>query len=556
MRTLPAVFNKTRIICYPLFLLPAMILTASSVSAQMFRQIESARLPNVGAMSLQIGGSFYRARDLYTTVDGQSSAIIVWDSYLFARLSYCFSPRLQLEAAPVVLQSTHVQGKADNLPGNIDLFAKTPLLAGRKLAVSLQGQVRIPTAERQNVPLYEYSSGTVGFGGAGSTTLKLFGSSPDKGGLIDLNFGYFFHNDRGRHLTDLPNETLMAKGTQQLYGGAALRLLGANWGGFAEVRSVAFLESPPVTAYGREDALWGAIGLIYRVSPFLQLDFKMDRRLSRDIDNTLYAAGEIKGVPKPWHTLPNYPDWRIQLGVSLQLREGKTVEAKPKEAEQPKEQQEPKQKSQEKARPRTPKKEKETKSQKPGIVGSVTDGQQEKEIDLGDVKELERRWRLLQEAGAESVEQRLERMQRERERMNALLQQLRQRLAEQAEAKRAAEEAARAEEEAKRAAEEARKAQEAQRQELEKSSSGAAEEATSREESLEKPQLEEPPKEVGTAAPSEKEEESSGAEAPQSQPPTAETLLEGGEAPAQSAPVPVDSTGAAAQPAPDEALRP
>ncbi|MDZ7372111.1 MAG: hypothetical protein ONB12_13200 [candidate division KSB1 bacterium] len=422
---------------------------------------------------MQAAGSFFTARDLYTSADGQSSGIIIWDSYITARLSYCLSPRLQIDAIPVILQSTHINGNADNLPGNLYLFAKTPLLAGRKFAVSLQGQVRLPIAERQNVPLYEYSSGTVGFGGTGLTTLQLFGSSPDRGLLIDLNIGYFFHNDRGSHLTDLPNDTLIANGTQQLYGGAAFRLLGAKWGGFAEVRSVTFLESPPVTAYGREDALWAGVGLIYRVSPFLQLDFKMDRRLSLDLDNTLYAEGSI-GVPKPWHTLPNYPDWRIQLGVSLQLREGKAVEAKSKETDQPKEQQESRQKSQEKAQPRTPKKEKETKSQKPGPVGSVTDGQQEKEIDLGDVKELERRWRLMQEAGAESEEQRLERLQRERERMDALLQQLRQRLEEQAEAKRAAEEAARAEEEAKRAAEEARKAQKAQGEE-EKSASTEAE---------------------------------------------------------------------------------
>ncbi len=418
---------------------------------------------NRGALQLSVYNRFYAKRDVFTLEDGTASGLTVWDSQISALMSYGLLQNLQIDFAPVLLQKSHSEGDETDTPGDLFFAAKTGLISLKsRFRTAVRGELKLPTGRHHNIPLHPYGAGTVGFGGSGLLSLQLTGDTPERGLRFDADIGYFHHNDRGRLLTSSEADTFRAQGTQELKAGAAVRWMGEKYGFFCRLHNRTFITPPPPTAYSRENSTVLSAGFIYRFNPYLGLVAVFDHLLVGKNDETLYDAAAGPLLRKPWQTLPNYPDWRVTLGVSVRLAEGKAPAPKQEETPLPKEQPQ-----KEKAVSSSDADKAKSKKPKQQTATAPTPGEGVK-IEITDVKELERRFRLQKEQGVETEQQRFERMERERERMEALLKRLHERLQEIAAQKtkeaeeKAAEEAKRAREAEEKAAEEAERAREAE----------------------------------------------------------------------------------------------
>ena len=294
------------------------------------------------------------------------------------------------------------------IPGDMLLSAKLGSLGSTEWSfkMALQMDLRVPTGAAHNIPLNPYSAASMGYGG-----MALFSSNPDsarpKTGLIwDVNVGYFNFNDKGLALTNSSADTIARdKSTQQIRLGGSLLWQGKKFGLLAEMVGAFFLQPPPVSAYTRYTSLYVSPGFTFRFNPYITLSCSIDYLLLGSKDDTVYEQDGVLLAEKSWETIPNLPDWRFSMGVSLQLAQG-----------QP---------------PKIRKKVRKDKKAKVTQQSGPTKGKSKKEKER-DIKALEARLKQKQGRKSEDTDvQRREKRQRERERMEALLKKLREELKNQ-----------------------------------------------------------------------------------------------------------------------------
>lgn len=405
------------------FLMGMFLLTASIIPFDAFgntfetgpRHVASAWNINRGALLVSTQGRFYTKHEIFTTLAGTASGIMVWDSQLGAMFSYGVTRFLQIDATPIILQSNHQPDHRTDSPGDLFLSVKwsTPSLPPT-LKTALQAEVRLPLAKHHNIPLNYYSSDKLGFGASALISWKIVGASPEKGLMLDANFQYFNHNDAGIRLTDNPSDSLAhASATQELRIGAAIRWMGEQYGFYSEILQRNFLTAPPLIAYSRENSTYLSSGLLYQFNPYILVTAGVDVLLAGKNDDTLYDFEGQALVVRPWQTVPNYPDWRVNLGMTFRLSKGRQAEPKVKE------------KKPEKLIATSEAKQKKAKKVKEKDTAL---GEEKAKIDITDVKELERRLKAQKEQAVETEQEREERMRKERERMEELLKRLHEKM--------------------------------------------------------------------------------------------------------------------------------
>ncbi len=357
-----------------------------------------------GALYLSGQGRFYAKQDIFTGPNGIESGVTVWDSQTSAGIYWGVANHWQIGVIPIISQKNHQSDDESDSPGDVLLNLKLgsigPYLAPLKMALQLD--LRLPTGATHNIPLNPYAAGAVGFGGMGLLSINSRPGEPQSGFSLDVNLGYFNHNDKGIKLTDNEADTIMtAAATQELIVGTALRIMGKKLGFFTEAHGRYFLQPPPATAYTRENSLYVTPGFIYQFNPYIRIESSIDILLQGKDDETLYEENGVRIVQKPWETVPNLPEWRFNFGVSLRLKKGKPPQPRQQQA------------SGEPAKTEQVKKGSKKKSKK----------QQQR-----DIRAMEERLKQKSRQEQESEALRRERMQRERERMEALLKKLREEL--------------------------------------------------------------------------------------------------------------------------------
>ena len=246
----------------------------------------------------------------------QASAITFWDVQGAFSINYGISDHIELAISPIMYQDTHKGNSGYNFPDDLFLGLKfgSYNLKGSSLTWAISLDSRFPTAKHHNVPFEPYSAGTVEWGFTGMLTYSRDPLYPDDNLNIHANFGYVNHNDVGEKLNNFSNENVVTNMSQQLLYGFGMKIPSSEFDFLVELYGNKFLQRPPKsTAYSLEDYIYFSPGVSYRAYRWLTLNFTTDLRLSSDKDESTYTfAWQIPDMP-------NYPSWRINLGLNIIL---------------------------------------------------------------------------------------------------------------------------------------------------------------------------------------------------------------------------------------------
>lgn len=247
----------------------------------------------------------------------QASAVTYWDVQGAFSINYGISDHIELAISPVMYQDTHKGRLGYNFPDDLFLDVKfgSYNLKGSSLTWAISLDSRFPTGKYHNLPFEPYSAGTIAWGFTGMLTYSKDPLYPEDNLNIHANFAYVNHNDVGQKLSQSSLDNIgVTNMSQQLLYGFGLKIPSSEFDFSIELYGNKFLQKPPKgTAYSVENYLYMTPGVSFRAYRWLTLSFSTDLRLTPDKDETLYTfGGQI-------FDMPNYPGWRINLGMNILL---------------------------------------------------------------------------------------------------------------------------------------------------------------------------------------------------------------------------------------------
>lgn len=249
--------------------------------------------------------------------ENEAAAITYWDVQGAFSLNYGISDHIELAISPIMYQDNHKGGQGYNLPDDLFLGLKLGSypIKGTSLVWAVGMDTRFPTAKYHNVPFEPYSAGTIEWGFTGMLTYSRDPLYPEDNLNVHVNLGYINHNDVGKKLSQkvTDNISVTAMSQQFLYG-FGLKIPSSEFDFSIELVGNKFIQPPPsATAYSLEDCIYLTPGISFKAYRWLNLTFATDLRLSPDNDKTGYSF-----ISK-LHDMPNYPAWRINLGLNIIL---------------------------------------------------------------------------------------------------------------------------------------------------------------------------------------------------------------------------------------------
>ena len=249
-----------------------------------------------------------------------NSAVTIWNVHGAFSLNYGVTDHLELDLSPVMYQDSHKGegGKGYNLPDDIFLGLKlgSYRLFNNSLSYGAVLQARFPTADNHNLVFEPYSAPSLSWGFTGLMTYSQDPLYPEDNLNVHFNLGYFNYNDVGEKLSeDTELDTIKVKSmTQEFQYRMGIKIPSAEFDFSLELFGNAFLQKPPKeTAYSLENYIYLTPGVTYNAARWISLIFAADLRLSGDNDESLYYFDQKVGE------MPNYPSWRINLGLKLHL---------------------------------------------------------------------------------------------------------------------------------------------------------------------------------------------------------------------------------------------
>lgn len=258
-----------------------------------------------------------RSRFFGKVASNVASAVTFWDVQGALSFNYGISEHIEVAISPVMYQDNHKGGPGYNFPDDLFLGLKmgSHKVKGTSLTWAIRLDSRFPTAKYHNVPFEPYSAGAVEWGFTGMMTYSKDPLYPEDAVNVHLNLSYLNHNDVGKKLTNSVKDNVSVTSmTQQFFYGLGLNIPTTDFDFSVELFGNKFIQKPPnATAYSVEEYLYLTPGVSYKAYRWMTLNFFTDLRLTADKDETLY----LNSTQFP--DMPNYPSWRINLGVSLLL---------------------------------------------------------------------------------------------------------------------------------------------------------------------------------------------------------------------------------------------
>ncbi|NIV96164.1 hypothetical protein GWN42_26090 [candidate division KSB1 bacterium] len=247
------------------------------------------------------------------------SSFTVWDVTGRININYGIGKHFELSAAPVVYQDTNTGGNSVNSPDDLFVSLKIGSFSspGSSLAYGFLLGTRFPTGDIHNIPFEPYAADNVGFGFMGLVTYSRDPLYPEEGTSVHFNLGYWNHNDVGAELIKggAPRTEPTSMSQELLYG-IGINVPRENFDFSAELYGNVFLQSPPPSAYSRENYLYITPTVTYKPYRWLGFSFGVDVRITNSTDKTLYQGGVGRTLPG---SQPNYPAWRVNLGTKFAL---------------------------------------------------------------------------------------------------------------------------------------------------------------------------------------------------------------------------------------------
>ena len=248
----------------------------------------------------------------------QASAVTFWDVQGALSLNYGINEHIELAISPIMYQDNHKSGTGYNIPDDLFMGLKIGSynLKGSSITGGVEFNTRFPTAKHHNIPFEPYSAGTVEWGFSGILTYSKDPLYPEDNLNVHLNLGYVNHNDVGQKLSQLESDNISVSAmSQEFLYGIGIKIPTTEFDFSIEMYGNQFIQKPPVeNAYSAENYLYITPGVSFRAYRWLTLNFGADLRLSSDNDKTEYLS-----VIELGEEMPNYPSWRINLGMNILL---------------------------------------------------------------------------------------------------------------------------------------------------------------------------------------------------------------------------------------------
>jgi hypothetical protein len=242
----------------------------------------------------------------------------LWDIQGALAINYGLNRFFELSFSPILYQDTNSGKKEYLIPGDIFLGLKLSScqISNSLLACGLSFNARLPIGKQHNLPLEPYSAGTFEWGFSGMLSISSDPIAPDQATNIDINVGYLNHNDVGEKLSTSNNDNFWVTSiNQQLLYGLGIKIPSDKFDFAFEIYGNYFLQAPPIqTAYSLENYIYLTPGISYKAQRWLTFNVGFDFRVSPDYDETIYYF--ISKLPA---NIPNYPSWRINIGLAMLL---------------------------------------------------------------------------------------------------------------------------------------------------------------------------------------------------------------------------------------------
>lgn len=273
------------------------------------------------------GSSYYQT--VVVPQPGQApTSFTFWDVQTALGLHFASGKHVEWAVTQILYQDAHRGDSPRNLPDDLFLGAKLGSFGSNvsPLKFGLSGSVRIPLAEHHNILFEPYSGGgyAVALMAAASYSPDLL--LPENAPNFHVNFGYLHHNDLGKLLTGAAIDTVaVLSPAQEFHLGAGLAIPTAQFDFTLELFGRIFTQRPPVTAYAREDFFYLSPGVSYRPKYWAAFNVGFDFRLSQGKDLTRY----ISGLSRVHADIPNYPAWRVNFGVKINLNQTPPPDGRP-----------------------------------------------------------------------------------------------------------------------------------------------------------------------------------------------------------------------------------
>jgi len=283
------------------------------------RYVPSAFTMPRGDLQLKITSQFHTASHHPrpgVSEDAQSHAVLT-------SLAYGFSPHLELEATAVLYNKFPSPDGLDPnrrraLPSDLFLRAKfgSFRMPFSRAAFGFQLASRIPLTKTRNLPQQFYTTARASWGVSGLLTFAREPLYPDDTVSWYILAGYWNHMDVGVRLAPAPIDPAIASArrpTQEVLYAVGLKIPHRKADFLMELRGNHFLQRPPRAAYSREDYLYLAPGLLYRILPLVMIELGAEVKLFAGPDRTSYPA-----VPQR-PGLADYPAWRLHAALRFSL---------------------------------------------------------------------------------------------------------------------------------------------------------------------------------------------------------------------------------------------
>lgn len=252
------------------------------------------------------------------TIDNFKS-VNYWLVAANAVFTYGFTDHFDASLGLRIYQDTHFENEA-NIPDDVfvTLRAGNFKFARNHFAQSVLTSFRIPTGEVHNYPFAEYTTNSFQYGLMYAVSYYADPYLPGRAFNAHFNLGFWFYNEHGQLVYERQNgEKLNSTVNSSDFRMAlAFAYPTALFDFRLELTGAVFMQRPNSFVYSAED--WAFLTPSVRIKPikWVSVDLGVDFRISpKDRNNT-------QGIPDPTTSLdltPNYPDWKVQMGVNIDL---------------------------------------------------------------------------------------------------------------------------------------------------------------------------------------------------------------------------------------------
>lgn len=310
------------------FLLIPVVALAGNFGSQHLLHVQSASTLNKGTLDFRSNLRFFTkvGELLGGNKPANFSAVNYWDVQSNVLLTYGVMEHFDLSVMNRVYVDRNTSGGEYNSPEDIFVDGKVGSfgMSNNRFGYGILGKLRIPVGKAYNYAFEPYTAGGFEYGVMG---LFSFFNDPylhDRSFSLHFNLGWYNHNDAGQVLLSANNPgnktgiTFKADGNAtELQYGVGFKYPSELFDLNLELWGINFISAPDSMAYSRENFAYFTPSIRFKPKNWFSFDLGVDIRVSNST-NTSASRKTLPDVTRNLN-LPNYPSWKVYLGMNFRL---------------------------------------------------------------------------------------------------------------------------------------------------------------------------------------------------------------------------------------------